>query len=68
MEVFINGNSKELKDGITLQQLITEDPNLEDRDGIAIAVNNDVVSRSEWESLRISEGDRIEIIQAVQGG
>jgi sulfur carrier protein len=36
--------------------------------GVAIAVNGEVVPRSTWPGHPISEGDRIEILTAVQGG
>ncbi|MDX2127722.1 MAG: sulfur carrier protein ThiS [Chloroherpetonaceae bacterium] len=36
--------------------------------GIAVAVNETVVSKSKWEAEKITEGDSIEIIRAVQGG
>ncbi len=36
--------------------------------GIAIAVNDTVVSRSRWLEHELRDGDRIEIVRAVQGG
>jgi thiamine biosynthesis protein ThiS len=36
--------------------------------GVAVARNDRVVRRGEFESDRVREGDRIEIIQAVAGG
>jgi sulfur carrier protein len=36
--------------------------------GIAIAVNDVVVSRSRWKEHELCEGDRVEIVRAVQGG
>jgi len=36
--------------------------------GIAVAVNETVIPRTEWESTRIEENDAVEIIRAVQGG
>lgn len=35
---------------------------------IAVAVNNVVVPRGEWATLRLAEGDRIEIVQPMKGG
>jgi sulfur carrier protein len=40
----------------------------EDGKGIAIAVNDAVVSRSRWQEHILCEGDHIEIVRAVQGG
>ena len=36
--------------------------------GIAIAVNNSVVSKSRWHEHKLNDGDRIEIVRAMQGG
>lgn len=36
--------------------------------GIAVALNAEVVPRSEWGATKISSGDRIEIVGAKQGG
>ncbi|HEY3874685.1 MAG TPA: sulfur carrier protein ThiS [Candidatus Kapabacteria bacterium] len=36
--------------------------------GIAIAVNDSIVSRSRWQEHELRDGDRIEIVRAVQGG
>ncbi len=39
-----------------------------DGKGIAIAVNDTVVSRSRWQEHELRDGDHIEIVRAVQGG
>lgn len=36
--------------------------------GIAVAVNNKVVPKSNWESFHLNENDTITIIRATQGG
>ncbi len=36
--------------------------------GIAVAVNNTVIPKNEWDSFRIQENDRITVIRATQGG
>lgn len=36
--------------------------------GVAVAVNFEVVRRQAFETTRIQDGDKIEIIRAVQGG
>jgi len=35
---------------------------------LAVAVNRDVVPRAQHARLRLSEGDRVEILEAVGGG
>lgn len=39
-----------------------------DTGGIAIAVNDRIVRKSAWGEHRLIDGDRIEIVKAVQGG
>jgi sulfur carrier protein len=40
----------------------------EDGKGIAIAVNDAVISRSRWQEHVLHDSDHIEIVRAVQGG
>ncbi len=36
--------------------------------GVAVAVNNTMISREKWENYSLSEGDNILIIKAACGG
>ena len=36
--------------------------------GVAVAVDAEVVPRSEWETFAVPDGARVEILTAVQGG
>lgn len=36
--------------------------------GIAVAINDEVVPRSQWPTHLVVDGDRIELIRATQGG
>lgn len=66
MEVFINGKPRRLADGATVAEavrLVTAETS-----GVAAAVNDEVVSRASWNSTRVAEGDRVEVLTAVQGG
>jgi len=36
--------------------------------GVAVAVDGEVVPRAEWDSLVLSEGARVEVLSAMQGG
>ena len=66
MKVVINGAAREVPAGFTAAdavRLITENAR-----GIAVAVNGEVVTRSAWGSVTLSDGDRVEVLTAVQGG
>ncbi|MBO0808932.1 MAG: sulfur carrier protein ThiS [Actinobacteria bacterium] len=66
MNVILNGTARELPAGATAgdaARLVTAG-----RPGVAVAVNDDVVSRAAWDSTPLADGDRVEILTAVQGG
>ncbi len=45
-----------------------EERGIESSEGIAIAVNGRVVRKAAWAGTALNEGDRIEIVRAMQGG
>jgi len=60
-------NNQEMETGaITLSQF-SQEQNLPTT-GIAVAVNQRMVPRTEWDSYILNEGDNIIIIKAVCGG
>lgn len=42
--------------------------NIERPDGIAIAVNDNVIPKNEWEAYTLRAQDKIFVIRATQGG
>ena len=66
MKATINGEAREVRDGTTVAALLSELGAA--RSGIAVACNDRVVRRAEYETHVIAEGDAIEIIKAVAGG
>ncbi|WP_031162753.1 sulfur carrier protein ThiS [Streptosporangium roseum] len=66
MKVTINGTAYELPSGATVTQAVQRLTGT--RSGVAVAVNDEVVSRSSWDSTALVEADRVEVLTAVQGG
>lgn len=68
MELKINNQKKQFAaNSLTVQALLDlEIP--EKQNGIALAINNTVISKSDWNSHFIQETDDILIISATQGG
>jgi sulfur carrier protein len=66
VKAIVNGESRDLPDGITVGTLLEFLGTA--RRGIAVARNDRVVRRGEYDSDAIADGDRIEIIKAVAGG
>jgi sulfur carrier protein len=66
MRMTINGAERDVADGATIADLLA---GLDlRRDGIAVALNDDVVPRTEHPVRTLHDGDRVEIIVAVAGG
>ncbi len=66
MRVVVNGEAQLLPDGTNVADVVTR---LGARsEGTAVAVNGDVVPRSAWPAHPLGEGDRVEVLTAVQGG
>ena len=66
MTVYFN-NSAISTDSSTLKDLIHE-KGLHDKKGIAVAINNAVVSKETWQKIKLNKEDNILIITATQGG
>jgi sulfur carrier protein len=66
MNVLVNGNTEQITAGTTIAEVVerwARSPV-----GVAVAVNEAVVTRTEWPGTTLAEGDRVEILTAVQGG
>jgi sulfur carrier protein len=66
MDVTVNGQSRTVGDGLTLQQLLTHDRT--DTRGCAAAVDGVVVPRVRWAAVVLVDGQSVEVLTAVQGG
>jgi sulfur carrier protein len=68
MRVVLNGSEAELADGATVREAVESlDLPAEGR-GVAVAVNAEVVPRTEWETHELTDGARVEVLRAIQGG
>ncbi|MGK5643375.1 sulfur carrier protein ThiS, partial [Streptomyces sp. URMC 126] len=62
----VNGEPREFPGGTTLDLVVaalTRAPS-----GVAAAVNETVVPRGRWGATPLADGDRVEVLTAVQGG
>lgn len=66
MKIQVNNKEVEIFPDSTLVQL-TEQLQLPTQ-GVAIAVNNKMIPRTEWELFTLHENDRLVIIKAACGG
>jgi thiamine biosynthesis protein ThiS len=66
MRLFINGDEKSFADPLSLAQLIEQLGMKGDR--VAVELNREIVSRSQWSETSLRDGDRLEIVHFVGGG
>ena len=66
MNVLVNGTAEKLDTGTTVAEVV--DRWARSPIGVAVAVNEAVVTRADWPGTTLSDGDRVEILTAVQGG
>jgi sulfur carrier protein len=68
VKVVLNGSEAELADGATVQTAVeTLDLPASGR-GVAVAVDAEVVPRTQWQTHELNEGARVEVLRAIQGG
>jgi sulfur carrier protein len=68
MNVRLNGDPAELRAEATVADAV-EAAGLEGAArGVAVAVDGEVVPRGEWEERRLSGGEKVEVVRAIQGG
>jgi sulfur carrier protein len=63
----LNGTRTKIAAGLPVDRLIAERVPGAPR-GVAVAVNDEVVPRTQWPSRRLKPGDTVEIVRATQGG
>ena len=66
MKISVNGEIKELPEGISVSEMI-ECLSLPSR-RMAIEVNKQVIRKQDWAALKIKDGDHVEIVHFVGGG
>jgi sulfur carrier protein len=66
MKVVVNGEAQAVADTSTVADvaaMLGAGPK-----GVAVAINDEVIARSAWASTAVRDGDRVEVLGAMQGG
>mgnify|MGYP002738630126 CR=1 FL=1 len=66
MQIILNGETKTLAAGMSVQQLL-QAQGLEGK-RVAVELNEEILPRSEHAARQLCENDRVEIVHAVGGG
>jgi sulfur carrier protein len=69
MRIVVNGSEREVGVRLTVSELVRQlAAGGIEGGGVAVAVEAEVVPRSEWDAVELSEGQRVEVLGAIQGG
>jgi len=69
ISVTVNGEERTVPDGYPLTDVLRDleiDP--DESSGVAVAINESVIRRQDWDGVTLGEDDTVEVIQAQQGG
>ncbi|MEU2558048.1 sulfur carrier protein ThiS [Streptomyces longispororuber] len=64
--ISVNGEPRDVPAGTTLDAVVAELTAAPS--GVAAALNETVVPRARWATTALRDGDRVEVLTAVQGG
>ncbi len=67
MNIIVNGQTTDIPQNSSIEDVLHHIGQMQ-TGGMAIAINDLVVPKSQWAKAQITEGDKILIIKASQGG
>lgn len=67
MKITVAGEAKEVKDRISIAELIAEE-NVETPEYVTVSVNDEFVGKDEFASRTLQEGDHVEFLYFMGGG
>lgn len=67
MFITVAGVKKEIKDGITIAELI-DNEKINDAQYVSVTVNDDFIDRGDFESKALVESDTVEFLYFMGGG
>jgi sulfur carrier protein len=68
LRVLLNGEPRELAAGTTVAGVVASLPGIPEGRGTAVALDGEVVPRGQWQETELTDGARVEVVVAVQGG
>jgi len=66
MLLLLNGETREFPDGLTVAALVGHLGMKPDR--VAVELNLEIVSRAQWQTTTLKDGDKLEVVHFVGGG
>ena len=66
VKISVNGTVRDVEPGLTVEGLLVA-LNVK-REYTAVAVNREIIRKSDYASVKLSEGDKVEIVRPMGGG
>jgi sulfur carrier protein len=67
MEIFVNNQPIQTEEQTSLLAIVNSQVG-ENSKGLAVAINEEVIPKNEWEKTILNQNDQVLIIKATQGG
>lgn len=67
MQIIVSGTKKEVKDGLTLPELI-ELENVETPEYVTVSINEEFIPGDQKETYQLKDGDNVEFLYFMGGG
>jgi sulfur carrier protein len=68
VRIVLNGEQRDLQPAASVHDAVVAAGAPGEGRGVAVALDGEVVPRGRWDDVPLSEGARVEVVQAVQGG
>ena len=68
MTILINGKETTIETNLTIYEIVCQISESPPPSGIAVALNMEVIPRSQWKEKRVTSEDEIEVLWASSGG
>ena len=68
MRIQVNGEAREIKVAQSVAELVSQINGSDQSQGIAVAVNGQIVRRNDWAERTLEDNDEVEVLRAVSGG
>jgi sulfur carrier protein len=68
VRIVVNGSEAELDAGATVETVVASLDLPAAGRGVAVAVDAEVVPRTQWGRHELQDGARVEVLRAIQGG
>ncbi len=66
-KIYVNGDAQEVSLPLNVSELIKQS-DVQQPDMVSVQVNEEFAERKDWDSIQISEGDKVDFLYFMGGG